>query len=102
MSRLNWGQSRGRTFDVQGASQFQTDVSGLIAVFQPYTARPAAYLRELAEACTLLTLDADQAASIAANLAAMSPQDGIAQLKALRVARLTPDQALCVLRQRLY
>ncbi len=87
---------------MQGASQFQTDVSGLIAVFQPYTARPAAYLRELAEACTLLTLDADQAASIAANLAAMSPQDGTAQLKALRVARLTPDQALCVLRQRLY
>ena len=87
---------------MQGASQFQTDVSGLIAVFQPYTPRPAAHLRELAEACTLLTLEPDQAASVAANLAAMAPADGAAQLKALRVARLTPEQALCVLGQRLY
>jgi hypothetical protein len=77
-------------------------VSGLIAVFQPYTPRPAAHLRELAEACTLLTLEPDQAASVASNLAAMTPQDGVAQLKALRVARLTPDQAICVLNQRLY
>ncbi|KAK9906635.1 hypothetical protein WJX75_005264 [Coccomyxa subellipsoidea] len=89
-------------FTAEGASQFQTDVSGLIAVFQPYTPRPAAHLRELAEACTLLTLEPDQAASVASNLAAMTPQDGVAQLKALRVARLTPDQAICVLNQRLY
>ncbi|BDA46253.1 probable RAD50-interacting protein 1 [Coccomyxa sp. Obi] len=89
-------------FSAEGAVQFQTDVSGLIAVFQPYTPRPAAHLRELAEACTLLTLEPDQAASVAANLAAMAPQDGAAQLKALGVARLTPDQALCVLSQRLF
>jgi len=77
-------------------------VAGLTAAFQPWTARPAAHLRELAEACTLLSLEPDQAASIAANLAAMAPPDAVAQLKALRIARLTPDQALCVLSRRLY
>ena len=72
-----------------------------MAVFQPYTLRPAAHLRELSEACTLLNLNADQAAALAQGLASMQQPDAIAQLKNVGVSRLTPEQAQCVLDRRL-
>ncbi len=86
---------------VQGAQQLQTDYNSLVAVFQPYTLRPAAHLRELSEACTLLNLNADQAAALAQGLAAMQQPDAITQLKSVGVSRLTPEQAQCVLDRRL-
>ena len=86
---------------MQGAQQLQTDYNSLVAVFQPYTLRPAAHLRELAEACTLLNLNADQAAALAQGLASMQQADAIAQLKNIGVSRLTPEQAQCVLDRRL-
>ncbi len=72
-----------------------------MAVFQPYTLRPAAHLRELSEACTLLNLNADQAAALAQGLATMQQPDAITQLKNVGVSRLTPEQAQCVLDRRL-
>ena len=86
---------------MQGAQQLQTDYAALVAVFQPYTERPAAHLRELAEACTLLNLNADQAGALSQGLASMQPADAIAQLKNVGVSRLTPEQAQCVLDRRL-
>jgi hypothetical protein len=74
-------------------------MSGLLSVFQPFTPRPAAHLRELAEACTLLTMEPEDAAALAA---ALSGQAAVAQLKGVSVSRLNPEQALCVLRRRLY
>ena len=86
---------------VQGAQQLQTDYNSLVAVLQPYTLRPAAHLRELSEACTLLNLNADQAAALAQGLATMQQPDAIAQLKSVGISRLTPEQAQCVLDRRL-
>ena len=86
---------------VQGAQQLQTDYSALVAVFQPYTMRPAAHLRELSEACTLLNLSSDRAAALTQGLASMQQVDAIAQLKNIGVSRLTPEQAQCVLDRRL-
>ena len=86
---------------LQGAQQLQTDYNATVAVFQPYTLRPAAHLRELAEACTLLNLNADQAAALTQGLASMQRSDAVAQLKAIGVSRLTAEQAQRVLDRRL-
>lgn len=86
---------------MQGAQQLQTDYTSLVVVFQPYTLRPAAHLRELSEACTLLNLNADQAAALAQGLATMQQPDAAAQLKNVGVSRLTPEQAQYVLDRRL-
>lgn len=43
-------------FTDMGAAQFAADVGALAAAFGPYTAKPAAYFRELKEACALLRL----------------------------------------------
>ena len=86
---------------LQGAQQLQTDYNALVAVFQPYTLRPAAHLRELAEACMLLNLNADQAAALTQGLASMQQPDAVVQLKNIGVARLTAEQAQCVLDRRL-
>jgi hypothetical protein len=59
---------------LQGAAQFQADVAALMAVFQPYTPRPAAHLRELAEAAALLTLEHDQAAAASRALGTLPQQ----------------------------
>jgi hypothetical protein len=44
---------------LQGAAQFGRDVAAVAALLAPYTRRPLAYFRELADAATLLTLPAD-------------------------------------------
>lgn len=84
---------------MQGALQFQTDVSALFSILQPYTARPSAHFRELAEACTLLTLEPEAAAALAESMSSPSAAE---QLKRVSISRLSPEQALCVLQRRLY
>ena len=44
---------------LQGAAQFGRDVAAVAALLAPYTRRPLAYFRELADAATLLALPAD-------------------------------------------
>ncbi len=94
----------------QGAARFRADTQALAAVFAPYTARPAAHLRELCEAAALLNLPPGEAAAAAERVrgAAGSGDGGggggggaVAELRALGVVRLTVEQALCVLAQRL-
>jgi hypothetical protein len=46
-------------FMLQGAAQFGRDVQAVAALLAPYTRRPLAHFRELADAATLLALPAD-------------------------------------------
>ncbi|KAK9817674.1 hypothetical protein WJX72_000495 [[Myrmecia] bisecta] len=89
-------------FSDEGARQFAVDCNALIAIFQPYTPRPAAHFRELKEATLLLVLP-EQEAHAAANALhdAQHEAEIMSLLKQLGVTRLTREQALCVLAQRL-
>ena len=70
-----------------------------MGVLAPYTPRPAAFFRELAEACLLLKLDMEQASAAAAALT-KGVEAGAAALRSLGVRRLTSEQAACVLAHR--
>ena len=48
---------------LQGAAQFARDVQAVAALLAPYTRRPAAHFRELADAAALLALPADHVSS---------------------------------------
>ncbi len=72
---------------LQGARQFQADVAALIGVFQPYTPRPAAHLRELAEACALLALEPDRAHAAAQRLPTLSQAVRCVEFSQLGISR---------------
>ena len=59
-----------RRFSASGARQLATDVDALLRVFAPYTPRPRAHFRELAEAAALLSLPPERAAGVRAAVAA--------------------------------
>lgn len=86
--------------DTQGARRFAADVRALIAVFQPYTLRPAAHFREASEAAALLGDDEARASALAHTLAG-DPEGAGPLLNHMGVLRLTPQQAACVLARRL-
>ena len=87
---------------VQGARRFRADCQALAAAFAPFSRRPAAHLRELSEAATLLNLPQVEAAAAAERVRGTGTGDPRAadELRALGVVRLTREQALCVLAQR--
>ena len=86
----------------QGARRFRADCQALAAAFAPFSRRPAAHLRELSEAATLLNLPQAEAAAAAERVRGTGMGDPAAadELRALGIVRLTREQALCVLAQR--
>ena len=97
---------------MQGAQQFATDCTAVTQAFGKWTPRPAAHLRELSDAVTLLLLDPASARSLANVLDADASrqhgqealQNGLApeqRLAELGIVRLTPLQAAAVLERRL-
>eukprot|EP00798_Chlamydomonas_sp_ICE-L_P006287 gene6287-2919_t len=96
-------------FTPAGASQFLTDVSGMVSVFSPYTKRPAAHFRELLAACRLLLLEDERAADVVRRMSGVTASQGEMALHKckdpvlieLGVVFLSPQQIICVVEHRL-
>eukprot|EP00803_Ostreobium_quekettii_P009891 evm.model.scf_51.2 EVM.evm.TU.scf_51.2 scf_51:8051-18111(-) len=89
-------------FSQQGALLFKSDCEALMEVFRPFCPRPYTHMKELHEACILLNLPTDTARKVYEGSKAPSPRGGIsALLKSLGIVRLKPEQAICVLLQRI-
>ena len=91
------GVATERRFSPSGAQQLATDVDALLRVFAPYTPRPRAHFRELAEACALLSLPAERAAGVrAAVAAAAAAEDEAAAAAGAEPAEQAAAQAVAV------
>ncbi|KAK9853117.1 hypothetical protein WJX84_011625 [Apatococcus fuscideae] len=90
-------------FSSEGAEQFAGDCQALQAAFRRWTPRPGAHFRELTEACALLSMEPAAAAQLVASLHSQPADErgSCPALTTLQVARLSRDQALCVLERRI-
>ncbi|KAL3137392.1 hypothetical protein ABBQ32_006915 [Trebouxia sp. C0010 RCD-2024] len=86
-------------FSHQGGRQLACDVQTLFSVFQPYTLKPAAHFKELRDASLLLAMTPDMLHALTAALHS-SDDAGLKQLKQAGVLRLSPDQAISIIDQR--
>lgn len=85
---------------MQGGRQLACDVQTLLSVFQPYTFKPAAHFKELRDASLLLAMDPDALHTLKSALHSSDRGDA-KQLKQAGVLRLSTDQAVSILEQRL-
>lgn len=86
--------------DAGGGFQLAADAAALAAVLAPYAPRPAAHVRELADAAALLAAEERALGPLRAALAARDGDAAASALRDLGVARLAPDQAAAVLARR--
>ena len=84
---------------LQGGRQLACDVQTLFSVFQPYTLKPAAHFKELRDASLLLAMTPEALHALTAALHS-SEDAGLKQLKQAGVLRLSPDQAISIIEQR--
>lgn len=85
---------------LQGGRQLACDVQTLFSVFQPYTFKPAAHFKELRDASLLLAMAPDALHALTEALHSRSDV-GSKQLKKAGVLRLSPDQAISIMEQRI-
>ena len=96
VSSYNW-----LILNVQGGRQLACDAQTLFSVFQPYTYKASAHFKELRDASLLLSLEPETLHELKVSLHSMSKSDSKQRLKQLGVLKLTPDEALGIMDQRL-
>ena len=86
---------------VQGGRQLACDAQTLFSVFQPYTYKASAHFKELRDASQLLSLAPESLQQLKADLHGMSAADGKQRLKQHGVFKLTSEEAIGIMDQRL-
>lgn len=84
----------------QGGQQLACDIQTLFSVFQPYTVKPAAHFKELRDASLLLAMDPNALHALMEALHSTG-DTGTKQLKQAGVLRLSTEQAMSIMQQRL-